>query len=299
MAEGKTFLGLHGGRFEGLVCLITGGTSGLGEHAAFHLAQEGCAVVVTGRRAVEGARVVEGIEKLEGKSSLSPSALFVEMDVTDPSNVEAGVAKIRDTYGRLDCVFANAGIGELSTFSPMTPLETWSMIINTNLNGTFYTMRFASELMRQTGPSKDAPGGTMVLCSSLFGQQSAINNVAYTASKHALEGLKKAAVMEFGTEIRVNNVGPSFANTAAVAGFIGTPFEDWILSNQMDNRFAESAEVSSAVAWLLSKDSSYVAGQTILVDGGATQSWSPHAQQKKLGQDMMEFVAKAAAAAEA
>merc|ERR1719468_1268606 len=160
-------------------------------------------------------------------------------------------------------------------------------------------MRFASELMRQTGPSKDAPGGTMVLCSSIFGQQSVINTVAYTASKLALEGLKKAAVMEFGTEIRVNNVGPSSTNTALLAGFMGSPFEDWILSNQMDNRFAESAEVSSAVAWLLSKDSSYVAGQTILVDGGATQSWSPHAQQKKLGQDMMEFVAKAAAAAEA
>jgi len=291
--EEKTFRGLHGKRFDGLVCLVTGGTSGIGEHAAFHLAQEGCAVVVTGRRAEQGARVVDAIAKVGGRSSLSPSALFVKMDVGNASSVEAGVAQIADAYGRLDAVFANAGVSSRSTFAPITPLEAWKSVIDVNLNGVFYTMRFASQLMQQTGAGKTAPGGTMVLCSSIFGQQTTMNTVAYTASKHALEGLKKSAVMEFGTEIRVNNVGPSFTPSELSDKVLGTPVEVWMKGNQMDSRFAEQAEVSSVVAWLLSSDSSYVSGQTILVDGGATQSWSPRAQQQKLAQDMADFAAKA------
>lgn len=291
--EGKNFIGLHAGRFDGLVCLVTGGTSGIGEHAAYHLAQEGCAVVVAGRRAEQGTKVVHAINTLKGRSTLSPSALYVQMDVSDAQSVEAGIAKVGDTYGRLDAVFANAGFGGYSKIAPLTPLEGWKSTIDLNLNGVFYTMRFASQLMQRTGPEKQAPGGTMVLCSSIYGQQSTMNTAAYTASKHALEGLKKSAVMEFGLEIRVNNVGPSFTPSEMLGGVMGTPFEAWAKGNQMGNRFAEQAEVSSVVAWLLSGDSSYVSGQTILVDGGALGSWSPHAQQKKFAQDMADFAAKA------
>lgn len=129
----------------------------------------------------------------------------------------------------------------------------------------------------------------MVLCSSIFGQQSVMGQASYTASKHALEGLKKSAVMEFGTEIRVNNVGPSYTSSELVDPIMDSPMGHWIRHNQMGNRLAEQAEVSSVVAWLLSSDSSYVSGQTILVDAGATGSWSPHADQKKLASDMVAF----------
>ena len=98
------------GRFAGKVCFITGATSGIGEHAAYHLAKEGCAVAVTGRREENGAKVVEHIEGLAGISALSPPAMFVKVDVTDYDSVAAAVAKIESTWGRLDAVFANAGV---------------------------------------------------------------------------------------------------------------------------------------------------------------------------------------------
>merc|ERR1712190_695677 len=96
-----------------------------------------------------------------------------------------------------------------------------------------------------------------------------------------LEGLKKSAAQEFGTTIRVNNVGPSFTPSELVDGIMATPLHDWVLHNQMGGRMAKQSEISSVVAWLLSDDSSYVSAQSILVDGGFTSSWSPRQDQKK------------------
>lgn len=292
-----TFQGLHPGRFDGKVCLVTGGTAGIGEHAAHHLVQEGCAVVITGRREDKGAKVIEALNNLKGKSKLSPSALFVKMDVGNADEVESGVSKIEATYGRLDAVFANAGGGAASTVGPGTPLDEWNSVMNTNVNGVFYTMRFSSTLMKKTGPKKDRPGGSIVLCSSILGQSSFGGYAAYITSKHALEGLKKAAAQEFGLTIRVNNVGPSFTSSDALDAATGvTPFMDWMKRHSTGGRLTEQSEVSSVVTWLLSDDSVYVSAQTILVDGGATSSFSPPAEQLRLGEEMAAFTAEASKA---
>lgn len=103
-AKVAPFNGVRAGRFAGKVAFITGATSGLGEHAAYHLAQEGCAIVVTGRREEHGAAVVKHIEGLQGISTLSPPALYIKVDVTDYDSVEAAATKIEETYGRLDAV---------------------------------------------------------------------------------------------------------------------------------------------------------------------------------------------------
>jgi len=139
----------------------------------------------------------------------------------------------------------------------------------------------------------------MVLCSSILGQSAIGGYAAYVTSKHALEGLKKAAAQEFGVTIRVNNVNPAFTSSEALdAAASITPFVEYMRRHQAGGRLTEQREVSAVVAWLLSDDSIYVSAQSILVDVGATSSFSPPAEQQRLGAEMAAFMQEAANAQE-
>eukprot|EP00747_Dinoflagellata_sp_TGD_P169784 gnl/TRDRNA2_/TRDRNA2_199688_c0_seq1.p1 gnl/TRDRNA2_/TRDRNA2_199688_c0~~gnl/TRDRNA2_/TRDRNA2_199688_c0_seq1.p1 ORF type:complete len:317 (+),score=37.23 gnl/TRDRNA2_/TRDRNA2_199688_c0_seq1:65-1015(+) len=277
------FKGLHPGRFDGKVCLITGATSGIGEHAAYHLAQEGCAVIVTGRREALGAKVVAKIDTFLTKSRLTPSALFVPLDVSQPSQVEAAIKKVNETYGRLDAVFANAGIDIATDFESTDP-RAFGDVMSVNVNGVYYTIYYSQALLKQTGPAKAESKGSMVLCSSIYGLASR-GDPGYSTSKHAMEGLKKAAVQELGfdNKIRVNNVNPSYTLTEMVDESKVKPGKwQWILEMQMGGRFALLSEVSSVVAWLLSDDSEYVSGTSIPVDGGTLTGYGSVSRRMSL-----------------
>lgn len=287
-------VGLHPGRFAGKVCFITGATSGLGEHAAYHLAQEGCAVVVTGRREEKGAKVVKHIESLEGISTLSPPAMYIKVDVTDYDSVAAAAAEIKATYGRLDAVFANAGVaqGVGSSVEGVDPTH-FKNTIDINVLGVFHTIKASAPLMKASG------GGSMVLCSSIYGLRATPMLSAYITSKHAVEGLKSSAGADlFQYNIRVNNLNPSFTPSEMTGGFMAGAFREKAINvMQVDNRMSELGETSSVTAYLLSSDSQYINGQSMAVGAGMENNlMNPNSFRTALGEAFAAMGAAAAAA---
>jgi len=282
-ADGKGFVGVRSGRFDGKVCLITGATSGLGEFTAYHLAKEGCAVVVTGRREDKGKKVTDNIAALS-KSTLSPPGLFVKVDVKKSSEQKAMIDTIKAAYGRLDAVFANAGVAEGVPIDEMAD-EAWDHVMDTNLKGVFYTVRESVKLLKEPAPGKEGEGiaslglksgenkgGSIVLCSSIFGLRGQSALAAYAASKHGLEGMKKSAAGGLQKHnIRINNVNPSWTPSEMTAGLEAMPaFKDVILHTQPGGELSYQGEVAAAVAYLLSADAAYINGHSLPVDGGMT-----------------------------
>jgi len=137
------------------VALVTGGGSGLGEAAARILAREGAKVAIVGRTKDEAQAVVDQINKSDGK------AIFVEGDISRPDHMEKAVAEVVDQWKRLDIVFANAGInGVWAPIEDLTP-EEWQQTININLNGTFYTIKYAAPYLKKQGGSVMSPHRSM------------------------------------------------------------------------------------------------------------------------------------------
>jgi len=277
-AKKAPFIGLHPGRFAGKVCFITGATSGLGEHAAYHLAQEGCAVAVTGRRKEEGAAVVAHINSLAGISTLDPPAMFIQVDVTKEDSVNAAVAEIEKTWGRLDSVFANAGVSAV-TMAQGDPdsSKNFQWLMDVNVVGVWKTVLASVPLMKQNG------GGQIVLTSSVAGLGASPLLSGYIASKHALEGMKKALAAELIEDnIRVNNLNPSFTPTELTAGYVSMPafHTGAILEMQADSKLSKMGQTSSATAYLLSSDSQYVSGLSLPVSLGAENNMIKPSQFK-------------------
>jgi NAD(P)-dependent dehydrogenase (short-subunit alcohol dehydrogenase family) len=168
------------------VALITGAGSGVGKAAALALLREGWAVVLAGRRAEALAQVAAEAEQLGGR------ALAVPTDITDPASVAALFARIRETFGRLDLLFNNAGVG-----APAIPLEEltfeqWQAVVQTNLTGAFLCTQEAFRLMKSQSPR----GGRIINNGSISAQTPRPNSAPYTATKHAITGLTKSTALD-------------------------------------------------------------------------------------------------------
>lgn len=245
-------------RLKGKVALITGGGSGIGRATATLFAREGATVVVADYNAEGGERTVRGIKEAGGE------ALFHGGDVANPKDAEALVAKTVGTYGRLDCAFNNAGIeGEFSPTSECT-LENWQRVIGINLSGVFYCMKYEIPAMLKGG------GGTIVNTASICGLAGIANTAAYTAAKHGVVGLTKAAALEFSSKgIRINAVCPGFIRTPMVARVMdrGSFDEKAVIQTHPINRLGQPEEIAESVLWLSSDASSFVCGVPMPVDG--------------------------------
>ena len=168
------------------VAIVTGAGSGVGKAAALALLREGYAVALAGRRADALEQVADESEKLGAQ------ALAVPTDVTDPASVRALFAKTQATFGRLDLLFNNAGIG-----APAVPLEEltfeqWQAVVQTNLTGTFLCIQEAFRLMK----SQTARGGRIINYGSISAHTPRPNSAPYTATKHAISGLTKSAALD-------------------------------------------------------------------------------------------------------
>lgn len=195
---------------EGKSLIVTGGSNGIGEAAALLFAENGAKVTVADVNSAEGQDTVEEIVKRGG------TAQFIRTDISDPNEVQAMVAAAVSAYGKIDGAFNNAGVPNVGKRLHEVTFEEWQRCHAINLAGTFLCIKYEVEQMLKTG------GGAIVNTASVAGLVNVPLTGEYTASKHGVSGLTKAAASDYGHDnIRVNAIAPGAVRTAMFAKFRG------------------------------------------------------------------------------
>jgi len=246
---------------ENKVVLITGATSGIGETTARVFAENGAKVVVAGRRVDRGNYVVSEIINKGG------NAIFVKSDVSDSDSVQQLIAKSVAKFGRIDFAFNNAGIG--GNIAPLHEQndDHWQDVMDINLKGVWLSLKYQIKQMLIQGEGSYS----IVNMSSLWGTgASNIGASLYAASKHGVIGLTKSAALEYGLNgIRVNAICPAWVPTEANAAILDNEeLNSQIAAQHPIGRLGTREEIAGTVLWLCSKNSGFVTGQAIVLDGG-------------------------------
>jgi NAD(P)-dependent dehydrogenase (short-subunit alcohol dehydrogenase family) len=245
-------------RFEGKVAMITGGNSGIGLAAAKAFAREGASVVITGR---DEASLKRAEREIGGR------ATALQADVSRLPEIDRAMSTIRERFKRIDALFVNAGIGKFVPFDQVTE-EFFDETVAVNLKGVFFTVHKALPLL--------LPGAAVVLNASINAHKGMPGTTVYGATKAAVVNLAKtlsADLVDRG--IRVNAISPGPVESALLSR-LGMSDEqlqqtqDWIKSQVLLKRFADSAEIAEAVLYLCSSASAYIVGTEIVIDGGMT-----------------------------
>jgi NAD(P)-dependent dehydrogenase (short-subunit alcohol dehydrogenase family) len=250
---------------EGKVALITGGGSGLGEAAARSLARAGAKVAVSGRTEDEIKKVAESIKQDGGE------ALAVVADISKPDSIAAGVEQVVKQWGRLDILFANAGIN--GVWAPVEDLkiEEWQQTIDINLNGTFYTIKSAVPHLKKNG-------GSVIITASVNGTRIFSNTgaTAYSCTKAAQVAMAKMLALEFAKhKVRVNVICPG-----AIESEIDDNTEKRNVEREKepvefpegqipltDGAPGKAEDVGDLVLFLASDASKHISGTEIWIDG--------------------------------
>ena len=247
------------GQFKGRVAIVTGGSSGIGRAGAIAFAREGAKVVVAADRNVKGGQeTVQMINKAGGE------ATFVKTDVAIEAEVKAMVDKTIELYGRLDYAFNNAGLPGGFARGPITEIteDVWDRSIDVNLKGVWLCMKYEIPCMVAQGC------GAIVNTSSIAGLR-ASDNPVYTAGKHGVTGLTRAAAAQFAPKgIRINAVCPGFTATEDLLAHISDEKLKATAQLTPMGRLAKMEEVAEAAIWLCSDAASFVDGHCLIVDGG-------------------------------
>jgi NAD(P)-dependent dehydrogenase (short-subunit alcohol dehydrogenase family) len=240
----------------GKTALVTGAASGIGKAIALLYAQHGANVLVSDLDAQKGQLVVEEIKGMDVQ------AHFVLADVSDPADNERLVNEVVNRYGKLDIACNNAGIGGEQNLIADYSLDSWHQVININLNGVFYGLKYQLAQMAKQGH------GAIINMASILGQVGTQNSSAYVTAKHGVVGLTKAAALEYaGRGIRINAVGPGYIDTPLLKALPEEAYNGLVDLHPL-GRLGKSEEVAELVVWLSSTKASFVTGAYYPIDGG-------------------------------
>lgn len=249
------------GRLEGKVAAITGGASGMGRETVLRFLNEGARVVFGDLNEATAAETLAAIEK----GGCAANAAFLRCDVAQEGDVEALVKLAASRFGRLDCMFNNAGVG--GAFGPLTevPVEEWDYTFAVLARGVFLGIKHAGRVMQAQGQ-----GGVILNTASIAGMGGGAGPTAYSAAKAAVVNLTRCAAGEFAhARIRVNAIAPGTIRTPLFHAGRAEKMEALASAKTPWPRLGEGSDIAGLATYLASDDAEFVTGQTIVIDGGA------------------------------
>ena len=247
------------GKLDGKITLITGGNSGIGLATAKQFVNEGAYVFITGRREPE---LVAAVKEIGSNVS------GVQGDVSNFVDLDRLFAQIKRAKGKLDIVFANAGVAKYAPLGSITE-ELYDSIFNVNVKGVLFTVQKALPLLPD--------GASIILNASIVGSKGFSSNSVYSATKAAVRSFARTWTTDLkDRRIRVNAVSPGSIDTPGLSDLLASSEvgeeRKKMISNAVPlGRFGTPAEIAKAVVFLASDDSSYITGTELFVDGGFAQ----------------------------
>jgi NAD(P)-dependent dehydrogenase (short-subunit alcohol dehydrogenase family) len=249
-------------RLEGKVAVITGGASGMGEATVHRFLTEGARVVIADLNEETAASVLARA----ATAGHGESVTFIKTDVAREADIQAMLACAVDSFGRLDIVFNNAGVGGAIGPVTETTVESWDYTMDVLAKGVFLGIKHAARILRAQGD-----GGSIINTASIAALSGDAGPMVYSAAKAAVVSLSKSAAVELGPDrVRVNAICP---------GFIATPLADGGKPEATLERFAtaqpwpepgQGHHIAGAAVFFASDDSMFVTGEALIVDGGLT-----------------------------
>lgn len=248
------------GRLKGQAAVITGGGNGIGRETVLRFLREGAKVVVADLNPENGSRTLE----LAGDEGHGDDVRFVRTDVTAEAEVRAAIECACDEFGRLDCVFNNAGIG--GAFGPVTDteVEEWDFSMEVLVRGVFLGLKHGARVLK-----RQDEGGALLSTVSVAGLGGGAGSHCYSAAKAAVVNLTRSVALEMAPHrVRVNAIAPGMIMTELFHRGRSERGEQFAIGRQPWPDPGRPADIAATAAFLASRDAVFITGQVLVVDGG-------------------------------